>query len=218
MHSPCVYMERKEMDKNEIKDMTVEQFIAMKKAMDEAENDTTPYAISDETEGLQVVGDPNKTELKKYEYTIYFAYPPKASWKQRLGTMPDVEILEETPNYIKCKRTFKDVWIPPRIYTSVQTAFAEIYQFFNVITEDGSLRDLTDEEIIVALRMLSQDMIEAMCHAVATILRIPENEEQCMVSITVIPVVMQMINDFPEIINGMDFFTEKSSETDLKAK
>ena len=190
----------------------------MKKAMDEAENDTTPYAISDETDGLQVVGDPNKTELKKYEYTIYFAYPPKAPWKQRLGTMPDVEILEETPNYIKCKRTFKDVWIPPRIYTSVQTAFAEIYQFFNVITEDGSLRDLTDDEIIMALRMLSQDMIEAMCHAVATILRIPENEEQCMVSITVIPVVMQMINDFPEIINGMDFFTEKSSETDLKAK
>jgi len=202
------------MDTKDIKNMTVEQFIEMKKAMDEAENDTTPYAISDETEGLQIVGDPNKTELVKYQYSFYFWYPPKATWKSRLEKMPDVEIVEETPNYIKCKRTFKDVWIPPRIYTSVQTAFAEIYQFFNVITEDGSLRDLTDDEMVMALRMLSQEMIEAMCHAVATILRIPENEEQYMVSITVIPVVMEMIRDFPEVINGMDFFTEKSSETD----
>ena len=64
--------------------------------------------------------------------------------------------------------------------------------------------------------MLGQDMIEAMCHAVATILRIPEQEEQCMISITVMPVIMRMIDDFPEIINGMDFFTEGSSETDMK--
>ena len=199
----------------DIKNMSVEDFIAMKKKMDEAENDTTPYAITDEDAGIQIVGDPNKTEIKKYEYEVQFAYPKTDGYRKALKDGQNVEILNETDNYIVCKRTFKNVWIPPRIYTSVQTAFAELYQFFNVITDDGGIRDLTNEEVIEALRMLDQEMIEAMCHAVATILRIPVQEEECMISLTVMPVIMRMIDDFPEIVNGMDFFSGKSSETDM---
>lgn len=200
----------------DIKNMTVEQFIAMKEAMDKAEEDTTPYVITDEDDGLQVVGDPNKTEVVKYQYAIQFAYPKTDIVRKSLKDMKDCVVTKETDNYIVCTRTFKDVWIPPRIYPQVQTAFAELYRFFNAITDDGGLRDLTDDEIIEVLKMLGQDMIEAMCHAVATILRIPEQEEQCMISITVMPVIMRMIDDFPEIINGMDFFTDGSSETDMK--
>lgn len=200
----------------DIKNMTVEQFIAMKEAMDKAEEDTTPYVITDEDDGLQVVGDPNKTEVVKYQYVIQFAYPKTDTVRNTLKDMKDCEVTKETDNYIVCTRTFKDVWIPPRIYPQVQTAFAELYRFFNAITDEGGLRDLTEDEIIEVLKMLGQDMIEAMCHAVATILRIPEQEEQCMISITVMPVIMRMIDDFPEIINGMDFFTDGSSETDMK--
>ena len=199
----------------DIKDMTVEEFIAMKEKMDEAENDTTPYITTDEDEGLQVVGDPNKTEVTKYQYEIQFAYPKTDAVRKRLREMQNCNITKETDNYIVCTRTFKDVWVPPRIYPQVQTAFAELYQFFNAITDDGGLRDLTDDEIVEVLRMLGQDMIEAMCHAVATIIRIPEQEEQCMISLSVMPVIMRMIDDFPEIINGMDFFTDGSSETNM---
>lgn len=200
----------------DIKNMTVDEFVAMKEAMDKAEEDTTPYAIIDEDDGLQVVGDPNKTEIVKYQYTIQFAYPKTDIVRNTLKDMKDCVVNKETDNYIVCTRTFKDVWIPPRIYPQVQTAFAELYRFFNAITDDGGLRDLTDDEIVEVLKMLDQEMIEAMCHAVATILRIPEQEEQCMISLTVMPVIMRMIDDFPEIINGMDFFTDGSSETDMK--
>ena len=146
--------------KDLMKDITYEEFVEMKKKMDEAEEDTTPYAITDGDE-ISVVGDPNKTEITKHDYVIQFAYPNTPQWKQRLKS-EGVEIKQETPNYIGVERTYKDVWVPPRVYTAVQTAFAELYQFFNVIMEDGSIRDLTDTEIVEALRMLPQEMMESM--------------------------------------------------------
>lgn len=200
--------------KDLMKDITYEEFVEMKKKMDEAEEDTTPYAITDGDE-ISVVGDPNKTEIKKNDYVIQFAYPNTPQWKERLKS-EGVKILKETPNYIGVERTYKDVWVPPRVYTAVQTAFAELYQFFNVVMEDGTIRDLTNEEIIEAIRMLSQEMMESMCHAVATVLRIPQSEEACMLPTMTMAAVVRMIHDFPEIINSMDFFTEESSETELK--
>lgn len=200
--------------KDLMKDITYEEFVDMKKKMDEAENDTTPYAILNDDE-INVVGDVNKTEVTKHDYVIQFAYPNTPQWKSRLES-EGVKILKETPNYIGVERTYKDVWVPPRVYTAVQTAFAELYQFFNVVLKDGSIRDLNEDEIIATLRMLSQDMMEAMCHAVATVLRIPPNEEDCMLPTMTMAAVLRMIQDFPEILNGMDFFTDKSSETELK--
>lgn len=200
--------------KDMLKDITYEDFIEMKKKMDEAENDTTPYAIVDDDE-VSVVGDVNKTEVVKQDYVIQFAYPNTPQWKQRLES-EGVKILKETPNYIGVERHYKDVWVPPRVYTAVQTAFGELYQFFNVVMEDGTIRDLNEEEIVQAIRMLSQEMMESMCHAVATVLRIPQAEEQCMLPTMTMAAVIRMIQDFPEIVNGMDFFTDKSSETELK--
>lgn len=197
-----------------LKEMTYEEFMDLKKKMDEAENDTTPYVVIEDDE-IGVVGDVNKTEVTKHDYVIQFAYPNTDAWKKRLES-EGVKILKETPNYIGVERTYKDVWVPPRIYTAVQTAFGELYQFFNVVMEDGTIRDLTDEEIMQAIRILSQEMMESMCHAVATVLRIPQNEEQCMLPTMTMAAVVRMIQDFPEILNGMDFFTDNSSETELK--
>ena len=200
------------MDTNEIfKDMTVEQFMAIKEKMDEAENDTTPFAIVDDEQTVNVIGDVSKTEIEKHDYTVIFYYPNKPRFKEMLDK-EKADIIKTTPNYLVFKRTYKDVWVPPRIYTAVQTSVAEVYQFFTAATEDGELRDLTEEESIEVLRMLGQDMIERMCHAVATILRIPEWEEECMYSIAIPPLIMQLVQDFPEIINGVDFFTDRSSE------
>lgn len=193
----------------DIKDLTVEEFIEMKNKMDEAENDTTPYAVTDHDE-IMVVGDANKTEITKHEYTIQFAYPNNEYWRARVESQ-GMKILKETDNYIGVERKFKDIWIPPRVYTAVQTAFAEVYQFFNMATEDGQVRDMTSEEMIAALRVLNQNMVESMCHAVATVLRLEPEEEECMLPTSTMATIILMIEDFPEVINGMDFFTDKSS-------
>lgn len=195
----------------DIKNMTVEQFIEMKKKMDEAENDTTPYAITDDDNNVLVVGDVSKTETKTHDYTIIFYYPNRPAFRERLEK-EGVDIIKETPNYLIFKRTYEDVWVPPRTYTAVQTSFVEVYRYFNVITENGELRDLTPDEIIEAMKLLDDEMIERMVHAVATVLRIPREEEECIYSLAIPEVMTQMIVDFPEIINSVDFFTETSSD------
>lgn len=195
----------------DIKDLTVEQFIEMKEKMDNAENDTTPYAITDEDDNIAVVGDVSKTETKKHDYTLIMYYPNREEFRQKIEK-EGVPIIKETPNYLVFKRTYNDVWVPPRIYTAVQEAFTEVYRFFNVIIENGEVRDLTEEEVGEVLRIMGQDVMERMIHAVATILRMPQWEEECVYSLQMPSIVMQLIEDFPEIINSVDFFTERSSE------
>lgn len=200
----------------DIKNMTVEQFIEMKKKMDEAENDPTPYAITDDDNNVLVVGDVSKTETKTHDYTIIFYYPNRPAFRERLEK-EGVEIIKETPNYLIFKRTYEDVWVPPRTYTAVQTSFVEVYRYFNVITENGELRDLTPDEIVEAMTLLDDEMIERMVHAVATVLRIPREEEECIYSLAIPEVMTQMIVDFPEIINSVDFFTETSSDRNTES-
>lgn len=206
----------KHMDNFNFTNMTVEQFAELKKKMDEAEHDTTPYAVADDDE-IMVIGDVNNTEVQKHIYTIQFAYPNTEYWRDRLEE-DGVKIEKETPNYLGVTKQYQDVWVPPRVYTAVQTAFAEVYQFMNMTTEDGEIRDLTNEEMIEALHILSQDMIEAMCHAVATVLRIEPTEELFMLPTSTMATISLLISDFPEIINGMDFFTEQSSESKPKSE
>lgn len=195
----------------DIKDMTVEQFIEMKKKMDNAENDTTPFAILDDDDEINIVGDVSKTETKKHDYTLIMYYPNRDEFRKKLDD-EGVTIEKETPNYLVFRRTYQDVWVPPRIYTAVQEAFTEVYRFFNVIVDDGGVRDLTEEEVGEVLRIMGQDVMERMIHAVATILRMPQWEEECVYSLQMPMIVMKLIDDFPEIVNGVDFFTKGSSE------
>lgn len=199
----------------DIKDLTVEEFIEMKQKMDEAELDTTPYAITDEDEGIQVVGDVSKTETKKHDYTLIMYYPNRPEFREKLEK-EGATIEKETPNYLVFCRTYEDVWVPPRIYTAVQEAFTEVYRFFNVVIDGGKIRDLTEKEVAEVLRIMGQDVMERMIHALATILRMPQWEEECVYSIQMPAIVMKLIDDFPEIVNSADFFTERSSEKQTK--
>lgn len=195
----------------DIKNMTVEEFIALKKSMDEAENDTTPFAIV-ENDQIQVVGDVSKTEVKKHDYRMQFYYRNNEANKKVIEEN-GIKLIKETPNYLIVEREYKDVWVSPRVHMAIHTAFLELYRFFVATNDDGELRDMTIDEIVEVMHMLDQQMIEAMCHAVATVLRIPPNEEELMVPEITVDCVAKMIRDFPEIINGVDFFTDRSSGT-----
>lgn len=198
------------MDINELKkknpsELSLEEFMAIKEHMDEAENDETPYAAVKYNQ-IHIVGDPNKTEVKKKDFVIQFAYPNTEAWRKQIK---EEEIFNETPNYIGVERHFEDVWVPPRVQTAVMTAFTELYAFFTIVMENGEVRDMELDEIKMALRELNQEAVEAMCHAVATVLRINPREEDFMLTTSTATCLIQMIDAFPEIINGMDFFSEK---------
>ena len=181
--------------------MTKEEFEEIKRTLDDAENDTTPYAVVANDE-VGIVGDANNTEAKKGEYTIRFGFPNTEEWRKQID--PN-EIFKETENYIGVKRTFKSVFVSPRRHSTVLTAFTELYAFFNYITEDGEVRDLTEDEIPMALKILDENA-DAVYNAVATIIGISPEVSEWMLQTDVTYTLLKIINDFPEIINEADFF------------
>jgi len=188
------------MDTNEI---TYEQFLEMKRRFDAAEDDTTPFAVVDDDE-IKVVGDVNKTEIKRADYVIQFGYPNTPETKEKLS---DEKIIGETENYIGVERTYKDAWISPRRFTDVQATLVQLYKFFNVVTEDGTIRDLNPDEALMALREMNGEMIDAMCAVVASVLNIPPQEADYILLPSAISASLKIAEDFPEVVNGVNFTT-----------
>lgn len=180
---------------------TKEEFEEIKRTMDGTETDDTPFAIVTEDE-VGIMGDPNKTEMKKGEYKIKFGFPNTEEWKKAVD--PN-EIFKETENYIGVEKTFKNVFISPRKHPAVLAAFTELYAFFNYISEDGEVRDLKDEEISMALQMLDEN-IDAVYRAVGAVLGLDPSVSEWMLQTSASYALLEMIRDFPEIINETDFF------------
>lgn len=181
--------------------ITKEDFEEIKRRLDEAENDDTPYAIV-ANEEIGIVGDADKTEMKKGEYTIRFGFPNTEEWRKRIN--PD-EIFKETENYIGVIKTFKDVFVSPRRHSIVLSAFTELYAFFNFIMDDGEVRDLTEEELPMALKVLDENA-DSVYRAVAAIIGIDEDVAEWMLETDATTALLKMIQDFPEIVNETDFF------------
>lgn len=185
----------------ETTNITREQFEELKRKFDEAESDDTPFAVVANDE-VGIVGDPDKTEMKKGEYTVKFGFPNTEEWKSKIDPK---DIFKETENYIGVERTFKDVFISPRRHSAVLAAFTELYAFFNYIEDDGEVRDLTDDEIPQALMILDSN-IDAVFKAVGAILGLDEAVSDCMIPVSASTTLIKMCIDFPEIINETDFF------------
>lgn len=181
--------------------ITREEFEELKRRFDEAENDDTPFAVVANDE-IGIVGDADKTEQKKGEYTVQFGLPNTEEWKKQFE--PN-EIFKETENYIGVEKTFKDVFISPRRHSTVLAAFTELYAFFNYISDDGEVRELTEDEIPTALQLLD-DNIDAVYRAVGAVLGIDNAMSEWMLHTSATYTLLKMIKDFPEIINETDFF------------
>lgn len=192
--------------------ITYEQFLAMKEKFDKAENDTTPYAIVPNDDEIKVVGDVNKTEANKHNYVIQFAFR-NTPYNKELLTAANEKIIGETENYIGVERTYTDAWIPPRKHTEVQSVLVQLYKFFNAVTEDGEIRDMTPDETLAALRTLNDEIIDAMCDVLGVILNIPSEEREYILLPSAIEASLQVIDDFPEVVNGADFIIGNSSES-----
>lgn len=181
--------------------ITREEFDEIKRKLDEAENDTTPYAVVANDE-VGIVGDPNKTEMKKGEYTIRFGFPNTKEWRAQID---ESEIFKETENYIGIEKTFSNVFVSPRRHSTVLSAFTELYAFFNYITDDGEVRELTEDEIPKALQMLDEN-IDAVYRAVGSVIGIDDSVMEWAFQTDITYALLKMIKDFPEIINETDFF------------
>lgn len=184
--------------------ITRDQFQGLLDAKKAAEQDNTPFAIMS-GDDIYVAGDPNQTETRTKTYTMGFAFPIEMK-----PHLKNEVIISESENYIAVMREIRGVHINPRHYSSTLSAIVEIQPFLNAVYEDKDgevvVKDLDEEGIREVLEYMNEEMTEALYHAVATVLRIPQELEEYMLLSDVILAAQKFMVDFPDIINSADSF------------
>lgn len=182
--------------------ISYEDYRSIGNAIDFAkEQDTVNMVIQDDE--MHVKGDPNDTKLEKYHYTVRFAFPKTEKYRKMLK---NETILKETDNYLLIEQEYKDVFVSPRLHSSVIASFADVYKLYVYITDDGEVRELNGDEARVVLEMMNEEMTASLYHAVATVLGVSKEFEDFMLIGDVVKTMINLIMDFPEIINDTDLF------------
>lgn len=178
--------------------MTEQDIIEMKRAMDEAEKDDTPFVVQTD-DSLTVVGDVNKTEVKQMDYKINFRVPVNFG-KDFDG------VLSIDGRYKLFSVDYKNICITPRKEGKLKGKLLSLIPYFRDVDENGELRKLTDEEI--ALRFYGSDgeILDKTYDFVASVLGVNDELIDLMDDVSVIATFDKILGDFPELYNGADVF------------
>lgn len=185
--------------------LTEQDLLKVQKAMKEAENDTTPFAIIDGGGEVSVVGDVNKTEVKQYNYSVMFRIP--AQFKDLLpGADPILD-----GKYYTAEIEYKNITITPRKDLNIVSAVVDIIPFLRDVLPSGESNDRDREELskIVENHLTNDAIVNGLYKLVATVVGVSEPLVDMMMFSSVIDNAVKIILDFPEIFNESDFFTGK---------
>lgn len=178
--------------------MKAKDFLAVNNQLKKTNEDSTPFLISKD-EDLIVVGDANKTEVKANDYTIKFRMP-----KTELEAMPSGA--KEVGEYYVFSLSFDGITITPRSDLKIVDAIFKILPFFNKLKEDGSIEDLSREELLSIFAHAKEEIHLAMYNLVATFLGIDDHLGEYMLPFSVVGALSQLIENHPEIFNEADVF------------
>ena len=193
--------------------VTIDQLDDLKKAIKEAEDDNTPY-IGIKDDELHVLGDPNKTEIKAADYVVHFAFPNTDEWRARAEANGD-EIGKTTQDgrYFLSKRTYKNVYLSPRRIGAVVSTLAQIEAFLFKITENGEIKELSYDEMQSLITIMNGELSDATYDLVATVLRIPYDEEEWMLPMNTIENAVKIAYNNPSAVNEADLFFDSPHES-----
>ena len=173
--------------------MTVEQYEGIKAALDNAQESTVPFPVINDDE-LAVVGDANKTELKRYDYQVVFEKPVYED-----GELTGMK--RET-------KTYENVFVKPRQNTQIVKWLASMLPYFYKVDEEGNQVEYTKLEMLSIFGKLDGVILDTMYELVAVILDIPDGEKDFMVGSSVMETVLKFIDDNPQTANeAMTFFS-----------
>lgn len=185
--------------------MTKEQFEQIENVRKNAQADDTPYiGIMDGT--INVNGDPNKTEVKPADYTVYFCYPDNEDFRRRAEMVGD-KVVNAKGGWILVERQYKGVYLTPRRMSDAVTAAAVIWQYLNKVTEDGEIKPLSYEEQLVVMKENYKDLRETALELVASVLGINPVEQEFLAPVDTIRVAFEIATNAPNMVNESDFFT-----------
>lgn len=182
--------------------LTEKDLMKIQEAMREQESDTTPFAIIDGEGGVSVIGDPNKTEIKHYDYTVRFRIP-----SQFVDEGTGNKIVNG--KYTVVELEYKDVTISARKDLQIVACLNDLRPFLVEVLPDGESKDRDEDELkkIITNLITKQSIINAMYNLVGTVVGVKEELIPMMLYDSVFENVVKIIRDFPEIINEEDFFT-----------
>lgn len=197
--------------------LTLEEFEKMSKAQQaseltsavaEAQEDDTPYVgiVDDE---LHVIGDPDKTEVKKHDYIVHFTFPNTREWRDALKSSGDT-IESEQGDYVSVKREFKGVYVRPKQAKRTLEAFARLQIFLMSVgkLENGeyTVNVKTEDEARAMFESLDEACVNSMYDAVSAFLGISAEEGEFMRLDSAMFTLIKIIRDNPDILNGGNLF------------
>lgn len=107
--------------------ISLNDILKIEDAIDTARDDDTPYAVygRDDTEVIEVIGDPNKTEVKKSNYNIKFRY----TLEELNGNIPEgAEVIAR--RFVVFNHKFEDITLNPAKDLTVVSCMMDIFPFF----------------------------------------------------------------------------------------
>ena len=185
--------------------VSIEEMSKMQQSLDKAHEDDTPFPVVSR-DGISVVGDVNKTEVKEHSYSIRFRFTKEEA--EELG-IDSKDIIKTIGNYVIIRLDFEDVSIKPRYDLEINAAIVKILPYFYSVNEETKkIGKRTEEEMIEMVNDMSVEIGDELYHVIAVILGVDRRIESHMMWNDVVSVWQQLPLDFPEVVNEAEGFSE----------
>lgn len=186
--------------------ITMEQFEQINEVRNNAQADDTPYiGVMDGI--VNVNGNPNKTEIKPADYTVYFCFPDNSDFRRRVEMTGD-KIVATQGGWLLAERVYKGVYLTPRRVSDAVTAGVIIWQYLNKVTEDGEIKPLSYDEQLLVMKENYKELRETALELVASVLGIDKAEREFLAPVDTVRVAFEIAKNAPNLVNESDFFTE----------
>lgn len=177
---------------------TEEKIIQLKEARDKAMEDTTPFPVMKDGD-LAVVGDANKTEINKHDFTINFVLP------------------DENGEYHEYPKEYKDVYLKPRQAVTVQRLMTALQPLYSKIKPGGKIEDYTAEEIIELANDFEGQVMDQLYRLVGYVLGVNEELIDFMAPESVLEAYRKIMAMYPDMVKASESFFGSSSGKKGKA-
>ena len=179
--------------------MTQEEILSIKRSMEKAEKDDTPFAVVNDGE-VTVVGDPNKTQKKEVTCAILFRIPVE------YGKLLDDVKLSSDGRFYLAEVEYKAMTVTPRKEIVYKGKMLSILNFVKAMKDDGEIETIDDKTFVNLFYMYPEQMSFAIYDFVGEFLNIPVEIRDMMEDVSVISAFNDILESFPEIYNGADLF------------
>ena len=183
----------------------LEDMLDIQNGLKEAEKDDTPFAVVT-SDGVNVAGDVNKTEIKSKDYHIRFRFP-----KAMAGSIDKKDIIQEVGDYVLVNVEFNDVHITPRRDMEIIASIVKILPYFKKY-EESKAEYRSVDEMATLIKEVSIDIGDDLYDVVAAILNVDQSIKDYMVFTDVLNMVGKIKDDFPEAFNEGDTVFDYSSQ------